>query len=164
MLDTVEAVFFVSGDFLFDETVLASFPYGTKVLSATKIGTSAWTITARMKVEHPNRAHVQCFLRCAAKDRSRVMMEGEYNATSELYKTTPNFVPKLISWGSVGNLEKYYFLSDFIDMSDCLPDQLCFKIGPDAPKQHVTYRRIWIACHVMPRSNTAGYVLGEQLD
>ena len=106
---TMEAVSFVSGNFPFDETVLASFPYGTKVLSATKIGTSAWTITARIKVEYPNGAHVQCFLKCAAEDRGCALMEGEYNAMSELYKTMPNFVPKLICWGSVGNIDTYYY-------------------------------------------------------
>ena len=120
----MEAISFVSGDFL------PSFPYGTKVLSATKIGTSTWTTTARIKVGHPNGAHVQCFLKCAAEDRGRVMMEGEYNAMSELYKTMPNFVPKLISWGSVVKLDTYYFLPDFIDMSDYLPEpsQLCLKL------------------------------------
>lgn len=124
---------FASGDFPLDEHVLASFPKGTKVLSANRYGTSAWTSTARINVELPDGHHARYFLKCAAGDRGRVMMEGEYNAMSELYKTMPNFVPKPISWGRycVGNPDTYYFLSDFIDMNDCVPEpnQLCLKLA-----------------------------------
>jgi protein-ribulosamine 3-kinase len=124
---------FVCGDFPLDENVLANFPKGTKVLSANRFGTSAWTITARINVELPGRAHARYFLKCAAEDRGRVMMEGEHNATSELYKAMPNFVPKPISWGRyrVGNPDTYYFLSDFIDMNDRVPEpnQLCSKLA-----------------------------------
>ena len=124
---------FVSGDFPLDENVLANFPNGTKVLSASRSGTSAWTITARINVELPDGVHTRYFLKCAAEDRGRVMMEGEYNAMSELYKTMPSFVPKPISWGRyhVGNPDTYYFLSDFIDMNDRVPEpnQLCSKLA-----------------------------------
>lgn len=52
---------------------------------------------------------------------------------SELYKAMPNFVPKPIFWGRyrVGHPETYYFLSDFIDMNDRVPEpnQLCSKLA-----------------------------------
>ena len=123
----------VSGDFPLDENVLASFSDGTKIISATGFGRSAWTITARINVEHPQNGHAQYFLKCATEDDGRVMMEGEYNAMSELYKTMPKFVPKPISWGKflVGNPDTYYFLSEFIDMSNRVPEpsQLCSKLA-----------------------------------
>ncbi|KAI4209635.1 MAG: hypothetical protein LQ351_007435 [Letrouitia transgressa] len=122
-----------SGDFPLDESFLTNFPNGTKVLDASKFGTSAWTVTARITVELPDGAHAHYFLKCAAEERGLVMMEGEYNAMSELHRTMPNFVPKPVSWGKyrVGNPETYYLLSDFIDMNDRLPEpnQLCFKLA-----------------------------------
>lgn len=49
----------VSGDFPLDERAIASFPNGTKVLSANGFGTSAWTITAGINVELPDGAHAR---------------------------------------------------------------------------------------------------------
>jgi fructosamine-3-kinase len=61
------------------------------------------------------------------------MMEGEFNAMSELYKTMPTFIPKPHSWGKyrVESPETYFFLSQFIDMNDRVPDpnQLCSKLA-----------------------------------
>lgn len=60
-------------------------------------------------------------------------MEGEFNAMSELYKTMPSFVPKPHSWGKyrIGNPDTYFFLSQFIEMSDRVPEpnQLCSKLA-----------------------------------
>ena len=124
---------FVSGDFPLDENVLASFPDGSKVLSAIRYGTSAWTITARVEVELPDGTTVRYFLKCATEERGRLMMEGEFNAMLELHKTTPDFVPKPLSWGKyrVGDPDTYYFLEEFVDMSSRIPEpkQLCAKLA-----------------------------------
>lgn len=60
------------------------------------------------------------------------MLEGEFNSMSELYKTAPTFVPKPYTWGklNVSNPETYYFLCDFIEMTNENPDpvQLCTKL------------------------------------
>ena len=123
----------IPGDFPLGENVLSHFPCGTRVLSAYRSGTSTWMGTARISVELPSGAHTQFFLKCATEDRGRVMMEGEYNAMSELYKTMPSFVPKPIAWGRYhcGNPDTYYFLSDFIEMSEHMPEpnQLCSKMA-----------------------------------
>ena len=123
----------ISGDFPLDENVIASFPSGTKVLSANRFGASAWTITARVNVELPDGSTARYFLKCATEERGRIMMEGEYNAMSELHKTMPNFVPKPIAWGKhqMDRPDTYYLLSQFIDMSDRVPDpnQLCSKLA-----------------------------------
>ncbi|KAL9593092.1 MAG: hypothetical protein Q9219_007678 [cf. Caloplaca sp. 3 TL-2023] len=123
----------VAGDFPLDVNILASLPRDTKVLSANRFGTSAWTITARIDVELPDGAQARYFLKCAAETLGQVMMEGEYNAMSELYKTMPTFVPKPISWGKfrLGNPDTYFFLQEFIEMNDCLPEpnQFCSKLA-----------------------------------
>ncbi len=60
------------------------------------------------------------------------MLEGEFNSMGELYKMAPNFVPKPYAWGklNVSDPDTYYFLCDFIDMTNQNPDpvQLCTKL------------------------------------
>ena len=56
-------------------------------------------------------------------------MEGEYNSMLELYKVMPKFVPKPYCWGkfsSTTTIETYFFLSDFIEMSNKLPNPRTF--------------------------------------
>lgn len=73
------------------------------------------------------------FLKCAAENRGRVMMEGEFNAMSELYKTIPGFVPQPVLWGKyqVDNPDIYYFLSHFLNIEDWVAElnQLCSKLA-----------------------------------
>lgn len=123
----------ISGDFPLDHGVLSQLPEGAEVLSANLFGTSAWTITARITVQLSNGTIARYFLKCAAEDNGRFMMEGEFHAMSELYKVMPNFVPKPCSWGKYGieSPNTYFFLSEFFDMSDRVPDpnQLCSKLA-----------------------------------
>lgn len=122
----------VAGDFSVDENVVAKLPEGTKLLAAYRFGTSAWTTTARLHIELPDGSKTRLFLKSATEDHGRVLMEGEFNAMSELYKTMPSFVPKPHAWGKyqAENPDTYFFLSQFIDMSDRVPDpnQLCSKL------------------------------------
>ncbi len=72
-------------------------------------------------------------LKCADGDQGKAMLEGEYNAMVELYKTAPNFVPKPYTWGklNVSNPDTYYFLCEFIEMTSQIPDptQSCAKLA-----------------------------------
>jgi fructosamine-3-kinase len=123
----------VEGDFPLDRSVVAVFPEGTKFLSAVRYGTSAWTITARLSIELPDGSKKQYFIKCASEEHGRIMMEGEFNGMSELHKTMPNLVPKPYSWGKylVENPDTYFFVQEFIDMADRVPDpnQLCTKLA-----------------------------------
>lgn len=60
------------------------------------------------------------------------MLEGEYHSMCELYKTAPGFVPKPYTWGklNVSSPDTYFFLCDFIEMTNQNPDpvQLCTKL------------------------------------
>jgi protein-ribulosamine 3-kinase len=122
-----------TGYFPLDDNVIAKLPEGTKILASNRFGKSAWTITARLNVQLPDGSEEQYFLKCAAEEAGRQMMEGEFNAMSELYKTMPTFIPKPHSWGKyrVESPETYFFLSQFIDMEDRAPnaDQLCSKLA-----------------------------------
>ena len=60
------------------------------------------------------------------------MLDGEYHSMCELYKTAPGFVPKPYTWGklNVSSPDTFYFLCDFIEMTNQDPDpvQLCTKL------------------------------------
>jgi protein-ribulosamine 3-kinase len=121
----------VKGDFPLDQNVIAALPKGTRVLSSDRSGTSAWTVTARITAELADGTPTRYFIKCATGDRGRLVMEGEYASMSEIYKVMPDFVPMPYSWGRYQNDEIYFFLSEFIDMSDRVPgpNQLCSKLA-----------------------------------
>ena len=60
------------------------------------------------------------------------MLEGEFHSMSALYEAAPGFVPKPCAWGklNVTNPDTYYFLCDFIEMTNESPDpvQLATKL------------------------------------
>ncbi|KAL8649618.1 MAG: hypothetical protein Q9226_005499 [Calogaya cf. arnoldii] len=69
---------------------------------------------------------------CAEDDQGKAMLHGEFNSMCELYKTAPKLVPKPYTWGklNVSNPDTYFFLCDFIEMTNQNPDpaQLCAKL------------------------------------
>ncbi|KKY18182.1 putative vegetative incompatibility protein 4 [Phaeomoniella chlamydospora] len=120
-------------DFPVDDNVMAKFPEGTRVVSSTKYGNSAWTVTARLRVELPDGTQARYFVKTSTVATGRLMMEGEFNSMSELYKWMPNFVPKPHSWGKykVTEPETYFFICEYLDMIDRMPDpsDLCSKVA-----------------------------------
>lgn len=122
-----------AGDFRVDDNVIAKFPDGTKVISAKRFGTSAWTVTARLHLELPSGSEEQYFLKSAPGDDGRTLMEGEFNAMSEIHKWGPDLVPKPHSWGkyAIEDLEAYFFIAEFIDMRQGMPRprQLCTRLA-----------------------------------
>ena len=60
-------------------------------------------------------------------------MEGEFNAMTELYKTMPSLVPQPFTWGKfkLSAVDTYFFLCDFVDMDNRLPDpgRLCSRVA-----------------------------------
>lgn len=120
-------------DFQVDANILAKFPDGTTVISASSFGTSEWTLTARLHLRFPTGSDGVFFLKSAPWDHGRTLMEGEFNAMSELYKWAPDLVPKPHSWGKYDSEEPaiYFFISEFIDMKMGMPDpkELCKKLS-----------------------------------
>ncbi|KIW15071.1 hypothetical protein PV08_07858 [Exophiala spinifera] len=123
----------LSDDYPVDDNVLNSLPCGSEMISAVKFGRSKWTLTARLNVEQADGTVMAYFLKCAAGDAGRLMMEGEFNSMTELYTTMPELAPKPLTWVkfSTPSPETYFFLSEFIDMSDRPPEpnQLCTKLA-----------------------------------
>lgn len=114
-----------------DENVMANFPPGTQVISANVFGKAAWSSSARVVLELPGGRQEQYKMKSASGDNGRLLMEGEFTAMSELYKTSPDFVPKPHSWGKFKTEDKYFFLAHFIQMRDRMPNprKLCLKLA-----------------------------------
>ena len=123
----------IKGDFPLDENVIVRLPEGTKVLSAHRYGSSAWTVTARFNAELSHGLLKKYFLKCATEDAGRAMMEGEFYAMTELYKTIPTNIPKPIAHGQFKRQSPptYFFLCEFVEMSNDVPDpsRLCSTIA-----------------------------------
>lgn len=123
----------IEGDFPIDPQVENRFLNRARVVSAQKFAESNWTTTAQLNVEISNGTRERYFLKCATGDTGRLLMEGEFNAMSELYKWVPDFVPKPYSWGKYSEIcpETWFYISEFIGMENVLPnpDKLCSKLA-----------------------------------
>src|SRR5690348_16690647 len=110
----------IAGGFPVDENVVNVLPKYSRILSAIQFGTSTGTVTGRLQVRHPDGSTKQYFLKCATGSTGRRLLEGEFNSMSELHKTMPNFVPEPYAWGKYSSErpETYFFLSEFIEMSN----------------------------------------------
>ena len=66
-------------------------------------------------------------LQTSYRERGRKMMSGEYDAMTLIHKTVPDLVPYPIAWGSYADIpDVHFFLCDFHDMTDELPDLVSF--------------------------------------
>lgn len=68
------------------------------------------------------------FLKIATNEAGRVMMEGEYNSITSLYEISPDFVSKPHTWVKfkLEAPEMYFFLCNFINMTNTLPELTLF--------------------------------------
>jgi protein-ribulosamine 3-kinase len=56
-------------------------------------------------------------------DRGKGMISGEFTSMSLIYEAKPDLVPKPIAWGTYATIPNvHFFLSNFHDMTDELPD------------------------------------------
>ena len=122
-----------NANFALDENVFACLPKGHKVLLAEMHGYSSWASTARITTQGTDGTGRSYFLKYATEDVECNMMEGEFAATKELYRTIPAAVPRPLAFGKfkTGSPSTYFLLSDFVDMkSNEFPDphQLCAHI------------------------------------
>ena len=130
-------------------TDLSELPPDTQIHSCDRYGASAWTVTARITTTLADgtpkfyflkviEVYYQTFYKrliipqCAEDAQGKAMLEGEFNSMCELYNTAPTFVPKPYTWGqlNISSPDTYYFLCDFIEMTNQIPDpvQLCTKL------------------------------------
>ncbi|KAL4915524.1 hypothetical protein BDW62DRAFT_188381 [Aspergillus aurantiobrunneus] len=70
-----------------DRNIVKQFPPGSQIITAYHFGTSSWTNTARLCVLAPDGDEKLYFFERATNETGRLLMEGEFNAQSELHKT-----------------------------------------------------------------------------
>ncbi|KAG9186476.1 hypothetical protein G6011_09584 [Alternaria panax] len=86
------------GDFPINKAVVKALLEGSNSVSSTRHGISNWTITVRLNVLLPDGVAKTYFLKVATDETTRVMVEGEFNSMTSLYETSPDFVPKPVTW------------------------------------------------------------------
>ena len=121
------------GDFPVDSRILETLPPATQFVSAYRCGRSKWANTAQLHVKLSDSQTKRYFLKTVEGEIGKQLMEGEFCAISALYQVDDSFVPKPHAWGmqSGPGPETYFFLLQYIDMSDHLPnpDQLCSRLA-----------------------------------
>ncbi|KAL8882454.1 MAG: hypothetical protein Q9198_000553 [Flavoplaca austrocitrina] len=114
-----EVISDIDRSFPLDEGVIED----SRVLEACSFGKSSWARTARIKVQLSDGSLKQYFLKWTTEG-GKVMMEGEFNSMTELHRLSPSFVPKPHAWGRfrLSNPVTHFFLCDFIDMENKIPE------------------------------------------
>jgi len=114
----------IAGNFPLDEAIIEALPQDLRIVSADSYGSSAWSVTARINTEKPDGTPARFFLKCTTESSGKAQLAGEFAAMSELYKTIPSLAPKPRGYGQL-RLESpptYFFICDFVNISDRLPD------------------------------------------
>ncbi|THW12883.1 hypothetical protein D6D24_06342 [Aureobasidium pullulans] len=105
-----------------DDNVKAHFPEGTEIKSIHPHGSSYWSRTAEIQTVVSGEP-VSYFLKVSQNKFARKMFRGEYESQKAIYEVCPDFCPRPITWGVYQTVsDAYFFLSEFIDMVDELPD------------------------------------------
>ena len=106
-----------------DPNVLAHLPEGSTNHTLTSHGASFWTRTARIDCTLLDGKPERFFLKAATGERGRAMLSSEFKSMTTLNSNSPTFAPKPIAWGSYKDIpDTYFFLCEFIDMIDTLPE------------------------------------------
>ncbi|KAL9029153.1 MAG: hypothetical protein Q9180_007063 [Flavoplaca navasiana] len=86
-------------------------------------GTSVWVQTVRIDIQLEDGSMKTYFKKGALGDRGRDMMRGTFESEKMMYLFAPNNVPKPVAWGTYKKEpEKHFYICDFVDMTDDLPD------------------------------------------
>lgn len=119
-----------------DENVLAKLPSGTKVLSISPSGASAWVQTVRIETVLPDGRQIVYFMKGAPGDRGREMMHGTFESEKMMHTYAPDNVPKPIAWGTYMSMpDTHFYICVFRDMVDDLPG--VSKLGALVSKLHL---------------------------
>ncbi|KAI4280194.1 MAG: hypothetical protein L6R38_004637 [Xanthoria sp. 2 TBL-2021] len=101
----------------------AELPEGARILSIVPSGASVWVQTVRIDVQLNDGNRKTYFKKGAFGARGHEMMRGAFESEKTLHFFAPNNVPKPLAWGTYKNEpDKHFYMCDFYDMTDDLPD------------------------------------------
>ncbi|GAB1314259.1 hypothetical protein MFIFM68171_04469 [Madurella fahalii] len=118
-----EGLEFGGGNTKLDPAVLAELPAGCTVLSTDGHGVSFWANTARIDVRLTDETEQSFFIKVLSGETGKNMVQAEFESMNAIHSVLPDFAPKPIAYGPYQTLsETYFFLCEFRDMTDELPD------------------------------------------
>ncbi|KAH8426626.1 uncharacterized protein LDX57_004361 [Aspergillus melleus] len=98
-------------------------PQESKILSASRHGTSFWTQTGRIDTQLSNGTVASYFIKIVTKGDGQKMVQGEYESMKAIHGVSPTFAPKPLSWGSYDQRpHTHFFLCEYREMKAGMPD------------------------------------------
>ncbi|KAF9765618.1 hypothetical protein IL306_002085 [Fusarium sp. DS 682] len=114
---------FGAGSTNIDPAVLRELPEGCKVTSTENHGVSFWAKTGRIDVLLNDGTPQSFFIKVLAKNTGMNMTKGEFHSMKAIHEVLPEFVPKPIACGTYEAMQDtHFFLSEFREMADDMPD------------------------------------------
>ncbi|KAJ5110528.1 hypothetical protein N7532_001063 [Penicillium argentinense] len=114
---------FGSGNTKVDPAVLKELPEGCTIISTENHGVSFWAKTGRIDVSLHDGTPQSFFIKVVSHELGMNMTLGEFYSISAMHDTIPEFVPKPIACGTYSTIpDTYFFLCEFHDMIDDMPD------------------------------------------
>jgi protein-ribulosamine 3-kinase len=100
------------------------------VVSSERHGASFWANTSRIDVELADGTPKTFFIKVLSNDLGRKMVQGEFESMKAIHTLLPDFAPKPIAWGTYKTIaDTHFFLCDYRDMIDEMPDPHKFAVG-----------------------------------
>ncbi|KAL2842496.1 Fructosamine kinase-domain-containing protein [Aspergillus pseudodeflectus] len=110
-----------------DPAILMELPEGCKVTSTENHGVSFWAQTGRIDVLLCDGTSQSFFIKVLSKELGLNMTNSEFQSMSAMHSILPEFVPRPIACGSYRTIpDTHFFLCEFREMSDDLPDPYNF--------------------------------------
>ncbi|KAI0389431.1 kinase-like domain-containing protein [Xylariaceae sp. FL0594] len=107
-----------------DDGVRAVLPEGMIVKWVGTYRPSHWAVSSKIDAQLPNGSSQAYFLKVYTTKDSEGMAQGEYEGSKALYHALPEHIPRPIAAGALmGNPSRQFYLAEFRDMDDRLPEQ-----------------------------------------
>ena len=96
-------------------------------MSLESHGVSFWASTGKINVELADGVPQSFFVKVLSKDVGQNMVRSEFESTKAIFNVLPDFVPKPLGWGQYETVpETYFYICEFREMIDEMPDPLKF--------------------------------------
>ncbi|PMD22234.1 hypothetical protein NA56DRAFT_670370 [Hyaloscypha hepaticicola] len=98
-------------------------PPGTTVKGIHAHGASYWSRTAEIQTLRNDGSPQSYYIKATQNRFGLKMFHGEYESSKAIYDVCPDFIPEPIAYGTFASIPNtHFYLSQFIDMADELPD------------------------------------------
>ncbi|ETS86628.1 hypothetical protein PFICI_00456 [Pestalotiopsis fici W106-1] len=114
---------FGDGNIVIDPQVLQALPERCSVQTTEGHGVSFWANTGRIDAQMEDGSLQSFFIKVISGETGRNMVRSEFESAKAMYALQPHLVPRPIAWGTYESiLDTHFFLSEYRDMVDEMPD------------------------------------------